>query len=109
MDAYKIALPAPPTRSLFRPYGQTLVGDNAVLIPKIFPRLAVLAQENLSFDQTEFLVDGGEELPLKLMRRMKMSNAADLLSSGELLIKQVAEEVGFTDDGMPDTLSLRRT
>ena len=38
-----------------------------------------------------------EESPLKLLIRLKMSKAADLLGSGELLIKQVAEEVGYAD------------
>jgi AraC-like DNA-binding protein len=38
-----------------------------------------------------------EESPLQLLSRLKMGKAADLLSSGELLIKQVAEEVGFAD------------
>jgi len=38
-----------------------------------------------------------DESPLQLLTRLKMGKAADLLSSGELLIKQVAEEVGFAD------------
>lgn len=38
-----------------------------------------------------------EESPLQLLTRLKMSKAADLLSAGELLIKQVGEEVGFAD------------
>lgn len=38
-----------------------------------------------------------EESPLQLLTRLKMSKAADLLSSGDLLIKQVGEEVGFAD------------
>ncbi|MDF7823900.1 AraC family transcriptional regulator [Pontiellaceae bacterium B12227] len=38
-----------------------------------------------------------EESPLHLLTRLKMSKAADLLSSGDLLIKQVGEEVGFSD------------
>ena len=38
-----------------------------------------------------------EETPLQLLTRLKMNRAADLLSTGDLLIKQVAEEVGFPD------------
>ncbi|VGO14344.1 Arabinose operon regulatory protein [Pontiella desulfatans] len=38
-----------------------------------------------------------EESPLQLLTRLKMSKAADLLSAGDLLIKQVGEEVGFAD------------
>ena len=38
-----------------------------------------------------------EESPLQLLTRLKMGKAADLLSSGDLLIKQVAEQVGFED------------
>lgn len=38
-----------------------------------------------------------EETPLQLLTRLKMGKAAELLGSGELLIKQVAEEVGFVD------------
>lgn len=38
-----------------------------------------------------------EESPLQLITRLKMGKAADLLSAGDLLIKQVAEEVGFAD------------
>ena len=38
-----------------------------------------------------------EESPLQLLTRLKMSRAADLLSSGDLLIKQVGEQVGFAD------------
>lgn len=38
-----------------------------------------------------------DESPLQLLTRLKMGKAADLLSSGELLIKQVAEEIGFAD------------
>ncbi|QBG47312.1 AraC family transcriptional regulator [Verrucomicrobia bacterium S94] len=38
-----------------------------------------------------------EESPLQLLTRLKMSKAADLLSSGDFLIKQVGEQVGFPD------------
>lgn len=38
-----------------------------------------------------------EETPLQLLTRLKMGKAADLLSSGDLLVKQVGEEVGFAD------------
>lgn len=38
-----------------------------------------------------------EETPLQLLTRLKMARAAELLGSGELLIKQVAEEIGFAD------------
>jgi AraC-like DNA-binding protein len=38
-----------------------------------------------------------EENPLQLLTRLKMSRAADLLSNRDLLVKQVAEEVGFAD------------
>jgi AraC-like DNA-binding protein len=38
-----------------------------------------------------------DESPLQLLTRLKMSRAADLLSNRDLLIKQVAEEVGFAD------------
>lgn len=38
-----------------------------------------------------------EESPLQLLTRLKMGKAADLLSNRNLLIKQVAEEVGFAD------------
>jgi AraC-like DNA-binding protein len=37
------------------------------------------------------------ETPLQLLTRLKMGKAADLLSAGDQLIKQVAEEVGFAD------------
>jgi AraC-like DNA-binding protein len=37
------------------------------------------------------------ESPLQLLTRLKMNKAADLLSSGELLIKQIGERVGFSD------------
>jgi len=38
-----------------------------------------------------------DETPLQLLTRLKMGKAADLLSNRDLLIKQVAEEVGFSD------------
>lgn len=38
-----------------------------------------------------------EESPLQLLTRLKMGRAADLLSTGDQLVKQVAEETGFTD------------
>ena len=38
-----------------------------------------------------------EESPLQLLTRLKMGKAADLLSNQNLLVKQVAEEVGFSD------------
>jgi len=38
-----------------------------------------------------------EESPLQLLTRLKMGRAAELLSNRDLLIKQVAEEVGFAD------------
>ena len=38
-----------------------------------------------------------EESPLQLLTRLKMSKAADLLSTGKPLIKQVGEEVGYAD------------
>jgi AraC-like DNA-binding protein len=38
-----------------------------------------------------------DESPLQLLTRLKMGKAAELLSNRELLIKQVAEQVGFTD------------
>jgi len=38
-----------------------------------------------------------EETPLKLLTRLKMAHAADLLSKGTLLIKQVADQLGFAD------------
>lgn len=38
-----------------------------------------------------------DESPLQLLTRLKMGKAADLLSNRDLLIKQVAEEVGFAD------------
>jgi AraC-like DNA-binding protein len=38
-----------------------------------------------------------EEKPLQLLTRLKMARAAELLGSGELLIKQVAEDIGFAD------------
>ncbi|MDZ8117346.1 AraC family transcriptional regulator [Pontiella agarivorans] len=38
-----------------------------------------------------------DESPLQLLTRLKMSKAADLLSSGDLLVKQVGEKVGFSD------------
>jgi AraC-like DNA-binding protein len=38
-----------------------------------------------------------EESPLQLLTRLKMAKAADLLSNRDLLVKQVAEEVGFVD------------
>lgn len=38
-----------------------------------------------------------EETPLQLLTRLKMGKAAELLGTGEQLIKQVAEEVGFAD------------
>ncbi|MDK2858076.1 MAG: hypothetical protein PWQ29_1499 [Verrucomicrobiota bacterium] len=38
-----------------------------------------------------------DESPLQLLTRLKMSKAVDLLNSRGLLIKQVAEEVGFAD------------
>lgn len=38
-----------------------------------------------------------EETPLQLLTRLKMGKAADLLSNREVLVKQVAEEVGFAD------------
>lgn len=38
-----------------------------------------------------------EESPLQLLTRLKMSKAADLLSAGDLLIKEVGEDVGFAD------------
>ena len=37
------------------------------------------------------------ETPLQLLVRLKMARAADLLSTHQLLIKQVAEECGFAD------------
>ena len=38
-----------------------------------------------------------EESPLQLLTRLKMGRAADLLVNGELLIKQVGEDVGYPD------------
>jgi AraC-like DNA-binding protein len=38
-----------------------------------------------------------DESPLQLITRLKMGRAADLLSNRDLLIKQVAEEVGYVD------------
>ncbi len=38
-----------------------------------------------------------DETPLQLLTRLKMGKAADLLSNRDLLVKQVAEAVGFTD------------
>ncbi len=38
-----------------------------------------------------------DETPLQLLTRLKMGRAADLLSHRDLLIKQVAEELGFAD------------
>ena len=38
-----------------------------------------------------------EESPLQLLTRLKMGKAADLLSNRDLLIKEVAEAVGFPD------------
>jgi AraC-like DNA-binding protein len=38
-----------------------------------------------------------DETPLKLLTRLKMSRAADLLSRQNLLIKQVAEQIGYPD------------
>ncbi len=38
-----------------------------------------------------------DETPLQLLTRLKMSRAADLLSNRNLLVKQVAEELGFAD------------
>ena len=38
-----------------------------------------------------------EESPLQLLTRLKMGKAADLLSNRDLLVKQVAEKVGFAD------------
>ena len=37
------------------------------------------------------------ETPLQLLTRLKMAQAADLLSKGDLLVKQVAEQTGFAD------------
>lgn len=37
------------------------------------------------------------ETPLQLLTRLKMGRAADLLSKQNLLIKQVAEEIGYAD------------
>ena len=38
-----------------------------------------------------------DEPPLQLLTRLKMAHAADLLSKGDLLVKQVAEQIGFAD------------
>lgn len=38
-----------------------------------------------------------EETPLQLINRLKMNKAAELLSHREMLVKQVAEAVGFAD------------
>ncbi len=38
-----------------------------------------------------------EETPLQFLTRLKMAHAADLLSKGDLLVKQVAEQIGFAD------------
>ncbi len=38
-----------------------------------------------------------EESPLQLLNRLKMNKAADLLGNQRLLVKEVAEEVGFAD------------
>ncbi len=38
-----------------------------------------------------------DETPLHLLTRLKMGRAADLLSNRNLLVKQVAEELGFAD------------
>lgn len=38
-----------------------------------------------------------EESPQQLLTRLKMGKAADLLSNRDLLIKQVAEEIGYSD------------
>ena len=38
-----------------------------------------------------------DESPLQLLNRLKMSRAAELLGNRNMLVKQVAEEVGFSD------------
>lgn len=38
-----------------------------------------------------------EETPLQLLTRLKMGRAADLLSNCDRMVKEVAEEVGFSD------------
>jgi AraC-like DNA-binding protein len=38
-----------------------------------------------------------DETPLKLLTRLKMTRAAELLGKGDLLVKQVAEQTGYAD------------
>lgn len=61
-----------------------------------------------------------EESPLQLITRLKMGKAADLLGAGDLLVKQVAEQIGYPDPyhfsrvfkrvyGMPPETFIRAT